>query len=132
MYKSEKLKELVEIHYRNCDNNNNNENEKAVEDSCFDVIEHIKENFETLALEDILQGLSSIGFSVSLINDDNGHWAALSDGSQNMLDSSKYENETTYFEGSWIAPKGSWKKRDPRAAVLAWIQSLQEPETPER
>lgn len=60
-----------------------------------EIIRLIKEHQSILTIEDILETLDQIGYTINLLNDDDGHWAFEDDGMQSIghiVDRIKKEN----------------------------------------
>lgn len=74
------------------------------------IIKLIKEHHAELSVEDILEGLDSLGYAPSLINNDIGHWAIGTDGSQELdLDfEDKKPEDDADFGGGWWLKRSQW------------------------
>lgn len=76
------------------------------------------ESWKTLPLEVIFEALTSIGDAPSLLYDDNGKFAVLSDGTQEL-----YSADHGGFRCTWVGDKTNWKP-SVREAVGDYIERL--------
>lgn len=80
------------------------------------IIELIKENFNSLELDFIFIQLSHLGQAPNLLYDDNGHWAVTSDGFQSI----SMEDEPKDTELWFHVEAKQWKKT-PREALKEYL-----------
>lgn len=80
----------------------------------------VLEGWMSLTIETIFEALTSIGASPSLLYDDNGMFAVLSEGYQQA-----YLTGHGNFEGKWLGELDDWKPTV-REAVGAYIKKLED------
>ena len=64
----------------------------------------ICENHKELPIEDIIEGLTSIGCAPNLLYDDSGNFAIGEDGMQGLMN-----DDSGDFSGTWALKKEEWK-----------------------
>lgn len=62
-----------------------------------EILSKIKEHFNDLPFEFIMEQLANLGQCPNLLNDDNGHWAVTGDGYQNVVTGDLPLNVETHF-----------------------------------
>ena len=62
-----------------------------------DITDLMKQNFDGLEFEFVLDQLSCLGACPNVLNDDNGHWAVTADGYQNVVTGDPKDVETSFF-----------------------------------
>ena len=101
------LKALIEMREEAISADNTEE-----KDALYDKIrDYLLDQYQYLSVEDILEADASIGGCMSLLYDDNGHWAIGTDGTQNIdldFDEKKPEDNCDFY-GTWFLQKDDWK-----------------------
>jgi hypothetical protein len=94
-----------------------------------EIMKSIKDHFDFLPFDFIMDELSRLGQCPCLINDDNGHWAVTSEGYQNVI----MRDELEDVESNFFIEAKEWKNT-PREALLYYLSDndKDDDELPER
>lgn len=99
---------------------------KRIEELYEKIRDYIDQNYKTLSVEDVIEGLTSIGGAPSILYDDNGHFAIGGDGTQPCMDiESLPDGADADFGGTWFLKKEDWKKTI-REAIDRYFERDQE------
>ena len=118
----ENIKTLSDFRYKLIEKENN---EKATEQEIQkidelekEILDYIKEHFNILPFEFIIDELSKLGWCPSLLYDDNGHWAFTTTGFQTVPEGDDPED----MEMLNIVKKEEWKN-SPREALYNYLHN---------
>ena len=81
------------------------ENDKKIDSLSRRIEQLLKDNFDSLPFEFILNQLSRLGMAINVLNDDNGHWAVTADGCQSVTYGDDPVDVDTHF---WVSAR-HWK-----------------------
>ena len=80
-------------------------NDKKIDALSRKIQQLLKDNFDSLPFEFILNQLSRLGMAINVLNDDNGHWAVTADGCQSVAYGDEPVDVDTHF---WVSAR-HWK-----------------------
>ena len=80
-------------------------NDKKIDALSHKIQQLLKDNFDSLPFEFILNQLSRLGMAINVLNDDNGHWAVTADGYQSVTYGDDPVDVDTHF---WVSAR-HWK-----------------------
>ena len=81
------------------------------------IISELKESFDKISIDFIIETLNHLGNSVNLVYDDNGHYSLCSDGYQTISDDIQAQTIISFVE------KEEWKDNI-KEAVLRYLTSF--------
>jgi len=81
-----------------------------------EIVKYIKNHFDFLSFDFIMQQLSYLGWCPNLLNDDNGYWAVTGEGFQNVVIGDEPSNVNLNF---FVQAK-EWKST-PKEALLYYL-----------
>jgi hypothetical protein len=90
------------------------EDDKKIDEYAAEICKLLKENFENLKFEFILEQLANLGDAPSVLYDDNGNWAISGDGFASV------SLEIADWEGTFFVEKECWKET-PREALRYYL-----------
>lgn len=112
-YKEEILK-LHNARYAIIKSKNSKSREKEIDKYTEDITNLLKEGFDTLEFDFIIEQLSFLGEAPCLLYDDNGNWAVSSDAYSSI------SLEVSDWEGSFFVEKKCWKET-PKEALRYFL-----------
>lgn len=114
-YKEEILK-LHNARYALIKSKKSKSREKEIDEYAEEITKLLKEGFDTLEFDFIIEQLSFLGQAPCLLYDDNGNWAISSDGYCSI------SLEVADWEGSFFVEKKCWKET-PKQALKFYLFS---------
>ena len=109
--------ELIEKEQRN---DASEEEIKQIDQLSNQIVERIKESFDNLSFEFILDQLSRLGDAPCLLYDDDGHWSITSDGIATISIDGPLD-----WRGSFSVAKKDWYNT-PREALFNYLKTSYE------
>ena len=92
------------------------EDEKKIDELATEIEKYIKNYFDSLPFDFVIEQLSNLGQAPCLIYDDNGHWAVTGSGYASV------SLEVDDWEGSFFVKKNEWKN-SPKEALYNYINT---------